>query len=404
MNIGIGRHILWTVLAGMIFLYSSCDNYSLLEKQEESFLKYYAVDIDDNTGTVVIQTTDGYAILSNFENVGGKDMILIITDQFGRQNPGYPVFFGTDRDDHGYSMIQVDNGYLISGSSTDATRKHGYLANISHDGTVLWDNVYSYYRDLEFRDACLTDDDLIITGYAKVDPGDMDAIIFKTSATGDSIWIRYYKMSDRNDVGEAIIETPGPPGRYHVITTSTHSIHTQQSRIRMLNTNKDGKAETSTWIGKEIDYLSGKDIAVNVAGNMYILGNYQDPISREYRIFLAELELTVDNQLTRLKDSATIYDPESIYGASFTTVDDHALAIGGRQVKQNDYDILFLQVDRNLQDPGVMIRKTYGSTGYQASQNIIYTIDGGFALTGSVDLAGRRTSMLLKIDSEGELR
>ncbi|KPL12377.1 MAG: hypothetical protein AMS26_18105, partial [Bacteroides sp. SM23_62] len=193
MNIGIGRHILWTVLAGMIFLYSSCDNYSLLEKQEESFLKYYAVDIDDNTGTVVIQTTDGYAILSNFENVGGKDMILIITDQFGRQNPGYPVFFGTDRDDHGYSMIQVDNGYLISGSSTDATRKHGYLANISHDGTVLWDNVYSYYRDLEFRDACLTDDDLIITGYAKVDPGDMDAIIFKTSATGDSIWIMYYK-------------------------------------------------------------------------------------------------------------------------------------------------------------------------------------------------------------------
>ena len=150
MNIGIGRHILWTVLAGMIFLYSSCDNYSLLEKQEESFLKYYAVDIDDNTGTVVIQTTDGYAILSNFENVGGKDMILIITDQFGRQNPGYPVFFGTDRDDHGYSMIQVDNGYLISGSSTDATRKHGYLANISHDGTVLWDNVYSYVTFLEY--------------------------------------------------------------------------------------------------------------------------------------------------------------------------------------------------------------------------------------------------------------
>ena len=49
--------------------------------------------------------------------------------------------------------------------------------------------------------------------------------------------------------------------------------------------------------------------------------------------------------------------------------------------------------------------KTYGSKGHQASQNIIYTDDvGGFALTGSVDLAGGRTSMLLKIDSDGELR
>ncbi|MCK4854817.1 MAG: hypothetical protein KAT31_11155, partial [Bacteroidales bacterium] len=62
----------------------------------------------------------------------------------------------------------------------------------------------------------------------------------------------------------------------------------------------------------------------------------------------------------------------------------------------------FLKVDNEFEDK---MLKTYGSKGYQASQNIIYTVDvGGFALTGSVDLADGRTSMLLKIDSDGELR
>ena len=60
-------------------------------------------------------------------------------------------------------------------------------------------------------------------------------------------------------------------------------------------------------------------------------------------------------------------------------------------------------VDNNFE---LEMLNTYGSTkGSQTSQNIIYTgNDGGFALTGSVDLAGGTTSMLLKVGPDGELR
>jgi len=399
MNTYKGRHIFWIVIGGMFFLFSSCNNYSVSEKQEESFLKYYAVDIEDNTGTVVIQTSDGgFAILSNYENIDGqKDMLLIITDEFGRQK-GSPVTIGTARlDDHGYSMIRVDNGYLISGSSAVADSIKGYLANISNDGTTLWQRNYSGYQEMEFRDAALAQDgNLIMTGYIKNDPGDEETILFKTSAEGDSMWIRIYRWPGHDDVGEAIIEYQQ---RYHILTTSTDVSNTRQSWIRMLNTDTDGKGITSYRIEKE--YLSGKDIAKNAAGNLYILGNTQDPESIS-RIFLAELEVEWDGTFTTLKDSASIPDLESLYGESFVTVGEDALAVGGWQVKQNDNDILFLLVGNEYQ---VQIRKTYGAKGFQASQNIISTnFDQGFALTGSVDLAGGRTSMLLKIDSEGELR
>ena len=403
MNKNIVKHIFWIVIGGMICFISACNNDSVSEKQAESFLKYYAVGIDDNTGTEVIQTPGGYAILGNYENDDDqKDLFVIFTDEFGRQKTDSPVVIGTDLKDHGYSMISVNDGYLITGTSFDATRKLGYLVMISSDGRrVLWERNYSGYQELVFRNACQArDGNLIITGYSKNDTGDREVILFKTSAELDSMWLKLYPLPGRNDVGEAIIEHLG---RYHILTTSTLVSSPRQSRIRILNTSTDGRGPWQ--LPLLTDYLSGKDIAINDAGNMYILGNLEDPVSRVSKIFLAELVLTGQNNgITNLGDSATIPDLESLHAASFAAVEQNRLAIGGTQDKQSDHNILYMLVDVD-NDFKPLIRETYGSNkGYQSSESIIYTSDQGFALTGSIDLADRKTSMLLKLDSDGELR
>ena len=200
-----------------------------------------------------------------------------------------------------------------------------------------------------------------------------------------------------NNVGEAVLEHQQ---RYHILTTSTDLINTRMSRIRIINTNTDGRGPLSDTIS--IDYLSGKDLAVNASGIMYMLGNIADPASAVSKIFLAELVLSGTQYLGK---STIISDDESLYAASFATVGDNALAIGGWQSKLNgDNDILFLQVDNNFQV--LTPKKTYGyKSTHQASQSIIHTpLDGGFALTGSVYLVDGRTSILLKIDSDGELK
>jgi hypothetical protein len=394
------RHIFWILIGGMICLISSCNNFSVSEKQAETFLKYYAVDIEHNTGTVVIQTSDGgYAILGNYENPSGqKDIFVIFTDEFGRQKSDDLIVIGTEGDDHGYSMIRLGDGYLISGTSHNATQKWGYLVNISSDGRILWERNYSGYQELEFRDAYLAPDGhIIITGYGKNDPGDREVIIFKTSAEGDSIWMRQTLLTGSNDVGEAIIEYQN---RYHILTTSRNVTNTSQSHIRMLNTNTDGRGPTRLDIQE--DYLSGKDIVKNASGRMFILGNIEDPVSRISEIYLAELVLTGDGgAITNLDNSEIIPYSESLHATSFAPVGEEGLAIGGWQSIQNDNDILFLLVDNDFQNPKPM---TYGSKFHQASHSIIYTFDQGYALTGSVDLGGGRTSMLLKLDSDGQLR
>jgi hypothetical protein len=404
MNRNFGRHIVWFVIGGMICFISACNNDSVSEEQAESFLKYYAAGNDVNTtGTVVIQISDGYAIMGNFENVSGQQKIFVVfTDEFGRQKTSEPIEIGTDLNDHGYSMIRLGDGYLISGTSfnTTTTQKWGYLVNISSEGRILWEQNYSGYQELVFRDAALASDGhIIITGHSKrTTEDDTEAIIVKTSATGDLMWLRSYNYAGRDDVGEAIIEDQG---RYHVITTSTAVSNIRLSRIRILNTNTNGGAPTSYELQK--NYYSGKDITLNTAGNMYILGNVQDPVvARESNIFLAELELTWNGSITSLKDSATISYQESLHAESFAPVEQIGLAIGGWQIKPNDNDILLLRVNNEFEFEMLI---PYGTKGSQTAQNIIYTgDDGGFALTGSVDLAGGTTSMLLKVGADGELK
>ena len=80
MNRNIGRHIAWFVIGGMICFISACNNDSVSEEQAESFLKYYAAGVDNNTGTQVIQTSDGYVIMGNFENASTQKDIFIILD------------------------------------------------------------------------------------------------------------------------------------------------------------------------------------------------------------------------------------------------------------------------------------------------------------------------------------
>lgn len=403
MNNNIGKHILWMVMGGMFCLLTACNNDSVSEKQEKSFLKYYAVDGYDNAGTKVIQkTSGGYTILGNFETDSRqKDIIVVFTDEFGRQT-GDPSIFGTDRDDYGYSMIRLkDGGYIIAGTSYNTSQRWGYLANISDDGQrIIWEN-YDDFQELEFRDVCEANDgNLIMTGCAKSNQGDEEVMICKTTAQGEPLWIRSLTLEDRDDVGVAIIEYDD---MYHVLINSIDINNLQESIIRVLTTNTDGRAPTYLHIPD--NYLSGKDITANLAGQVYILANHQDPASRISNIYLAELYLKeeVGGKLMDTVKTAIIPFNESLHAESFTLNEQNDLAIGGFQEgPTNDNKILLLLVNDGFQ--GIEMLNTFGSKGTQAAWNIIYTSDQGYALTGYIDLAGGKTTMLLKIGSDGELK
>lgn len=399
------RHIFGMILGGMMLLMSSCDKEAVSVEQEESFLKYYPLGTEDNTGTRVIRRSDGYAILCNFENSSGQEDILVVfTDRFGRRTGESDPTAEPQLNKSGYNMISLDGGYLICGTSDDdlLPQRSGYLINISGDGTILWEKRYRGYAGLEFRDVILADDgSLVMTGsVSRNDRPDAEVMLFKTNAQGDSSWIKDWRYAG-NDVGESIIEYDG---FYHVLVTNTDVGY---SSIRVFYaTAPDARAGFNKDLPEE--HLSGADIARDQEGRIFVLANQQDPANRLSMIYLAELELqeTAGGKQMAIVKTNIIPDPDggSLLSASFIPVGGDMLVIGGswRKTSQGDLDILFLEVDNDFQIMGE--KKTFGAKTEQAAQDIIATTDGGYALTGSVDLGGGKTTMLLKINQDKELK
>jgi hypothetical protein len=391
------RHIFGMILGGMTLLIASCDNEAVSVVQEESFLKYYALSAEDNTGTKVIRRPDGYAIMCNVENSGQEDILVVFTDRFGRRTGESDPIGDPQLNDHGYSMINLDEGYLICGTTYYDGFTKGYLVNISGDGAILWEKRYLGYAGLEFRDVVLHDGNLVMTGSAiRDDPEDTEVPLFKTNARGDSSWLKTIDYSG-NDVVESIMEFDT---LYHVVVTNSGT------QVIILYSTVDGRLPQPCFLEEE--HLSGRDIIFNPAGRIFVLAKKMDPVDRVSMIYLAELELIKKpgGKVLELLTSAIIPDPDggSLDPASFIPVGGDELVIGGswQKTTQSDRDILFMEVDNNNFQP--MDKKTFGAKSDQESLDIIATPDGGYALTGSVNLGLKKTTMLLKINQDKELK
>jgi hypothetical protein len=71
----------------MLVTIYSCNNYSISDKQAESFIKYFPLSVNNNQGNQVIQTLNGgYVILAGYssEPASGSEQAipLIFCDEF----------------------------------------------------------------------------------------------------------------------------------------------------------------------------------------------------------------------------------------------------------------------------------------------------------------------------------
>jgi len=405
------RDIILLVVTGSVLVTcNSCNNYSISEKQAESFLKYFPISINDNQGYDVIQTINGgYVIMANFSNPSitgsDQDIPIIVCDEFGRQESISPILVGTSGSDWGYNMTNVDDGYLIAGSSSLSGSSEGLLIKLGISGQLLWQKNYNYFEDMEFRHAThsLEDGSYIVTGSMR-DTNSIDndeVILFKVTPNGDSTWFRrltYY--GDYDDQGESVVEYLG---RILIICTSSPNnlASIDHNIIRVLNTDPLGRPSYELPIHSDQD-LSGLKILRNPSGKLYILGNEYNAFNKSSRIYLAHIELSGGgNEIVTIAKSTYLDDGGSAEAFDLIPYGITALAFCGTKFAQNDYNIFFGMVNDNLE---LTLSKSFGSKGYQSANGLSVTGDEGFALTGTVDLGGGRTSMLLKLDSDGELR
>lgn len=397
------KTVSWIIKGIIFFICLSCNNYSVSEKQIESFLKYYAIDIENTEGVEVIQNLDGgYVILANYSQEAtletDRDILIIYCDEFGRMSSNSPLQIGTNGFDQGNSIIRSGDGFIIAGSSLIGTQKLGYLSKIGNNGQQIWQQTYGGYKEMEFNAVIQHQDGgYIMTGYFMNENDEKEIILYKTDSNGDSLWVREMGYTGFNNIGESLERYQD---RLLIIGTNTPLNPSEHSNMLILNTNLEGRGIFALWITGEED-LIGEEIVLDPDGDLYIMGNEHNSLG-DSRIYLARLQLIGDNlEEVELDYYKYLEDVNSVWGEDLESTEPGSMAICGWESSQNDINIYFINVDNNFQ---VTNRQTYGSKGYQATQGLYYTNDEGYSLTGSVDLGGGRTSILLKLDREGKLQ
>lgn len=384
----------------------ACNNYSISEKQADSFLKYFPISPDDNLGVGVTRNLNGgYVILSNISFSGGagsnQDIPVIFCDEFGRQGSNSPVWVGSTGEDKGNCIIPVSDGYIISGSSNISGEKEGLLMKIGTGGQLAWLKNYSNYPEMELKQVIQSlDGTYLATGSVVDSTGKQKAIVIEATSNGDLLWITDPQGYSGFDVqGESIIEYQS-----RILVVAYQSISSGGDQIVILNAKRDGRGIVPYWIPQvagEKD-LVGIKIIRDLAGRLYVLGNEVNPIDGFSRIFLAKIELSGGgNEIVSVVDSAFIDNPWSVHGNDIKPVPGGQLAVCGRKSVQNDLNIYFALFNENLE---LTLSREFGSKGDQSAYGLYITGNGGYALTGSADLGGAGTTMLLKLDSDGELK
>jgi len=399
--------ILNIILYGIIFciLFSSCNNYDVSESQTEKFVKYYPTDFFYySEGTDLIQASDGGYLVAGTTfktdgTISDREIMVIMTDEYGRQKDHSPILTGTTGHDFGYKIVPAGDGYLIAGSSKQGSTTYGFLVKISLTGERVWEQTYGTTPLQEFLGITeCSDGGFILTGYSKETSGDRQVYLVKTDIYGFPVWERVIGFTGYNDIGEVLVEN----NSRIIIAGTTTPVNTASgnSRLLILNTNSEGKGMTEHRIEVDGD-LSAADMAVDGEDNVIILGNNDDPVSDLSELYLARIKLEgLNNELITVLNATPVDFPESLYGESLVINTDNSLMICGWQEKQDNRDILFVRMNQNFTVKDIQL---FGSTGYQSGASISPTDDGGYVITGGAEVAGNINTILIKLGPDGKL-
>ena len=383
----------------------SCDHYDLSEEQSERFVRYLpTTDFSYGEGIDVIQNSDGeYMILGTaLWTATDRQIMIMKTDEFGREIDQSPLLTGSPGPDDGYKIIKTDDGgCVIAGSSKPTGTTYGYLLKIDpsfSEPFPLELNIGSAPTQ-EFMGITITEDErFILTGYSKETTGDKQVYLVKTDEWGVILWERVIGFTDYNDVGVAVVENNG---RILIVGTTTPvNSGSGNSRLLILNTNSLGKGMTELRISGNGD-LSGVDMVTDTDGNIIILGNHQNSTRDVSEIYLTKIKLEgFNNELITVLYATSIEYEESLYCKSMVINEDNSLAIVGWRERQGDKDILFARIKPDLSLNDIQF---FGSSGYQSGSGISGTADGGYIITGGADVAGEINTVLIKLGPDGKL-
>ena len=196
----------------VLLISNSCRRETISPSQAGSFIKFYSLFNKDEGFVVKTLAGRGYVVAGTTYTEASSNIVLIMTDEYGRET-GTPKLFGGEHDDRASSMIILsDGGFAILGSTTVESEDESlitdmYLVRTDRQGNELWSkNFGGNSNEAGYGLAQTSDGGFILIGSTE-NPltGVKNIYLVKTDSAGEVLWTRTHGGLN-DDVGLSITE------------------------------------------------------------------------------------------------------------------------------------------------------------------------------------------------------
>jgi len=356
----------------------------------------------DDSPTSIKETTDGgYLIVGATQPVDQNypQILAVKTDNYGK--PQWIKTYGGNYNDIAYDAIELQDGYIIIGSS-DSYGSGSYdvfIMKIDKNGNLIWNKSFqTYYDENAYKIIPSPDNNFIICGDTKNTPDrSSNALVMKVNSNGDILWKKNYGDSG-GEIANDIVLTPDKTS--YVLTGVYSNPSTGKMDVLLIKIDTSGNIIWNKKIGGPEDDL-GSSIDATTDGG-FIVSGYTASYGNGGRDAML-IKLDASGNIQWLKTFGTSHNDS--FSDVIRTSNDEFIATG----YINEYfslqfiynNIFILKTDQN----GNLIWQTqFGGPTDDLGLKVIPTNPNGYLILGvTSSFAPRSKIYLIKVNEEGKL-
>ena len=225
---------------------------------------------EDDCAYAVIEISDGYLITGKTISLDGigDDVLLLKIDKNG--NKLWVQHFGGNAWDWGEDLLQTnDNSFLIAGTTQSfyGSPYEIYLIKCDSNGNRIWRKTYSYSDNQYTSSIISVSGNYFIVGTTKETTGvTSDIFLLKIDAEGKEVWYKQYGGSEKETAANII-----QSGNHFIITGTTNSYGNGRNDVYVIKVDLNGNIIWEKTVGSPSDE-SSQHVQV-ISGTIIITGN-----------------------------------------------------------------------------------------------------------------------------------
>ena len=383
----------------------SCEK-EISTEQEHSFIKFYGSYLMDQAGELEALANGGYAICgTETTESGGKRMVLIVTDEFGNVQSGFPKYYTEEGlETGGSSLIALQGGsggYLLSGyiekpvEGSQDVQKDIFVVRTTSNGSMTWQRSYGSYKDEEVHHSV----EMLKSGYllagSRITDGKSDIMIMGVTEEGDSLrlGLNYNNPYAQNSTAAYLISG----GDKYICVCTFDKVNSEGTGIQVLTFDDELSPLAKNLSGEFNEY--GMCILEEGSGSYLVLGNRENSTGAS-ELVLYGIE-TDGLLITNSRLNANIGSRGSdLIGEKIIKTSSGGLAIVGTAQSGTDSEVM-LQFLSSSYVVGEQV--LYGASGAQTGQDLELSDDDGLMVLGTNSAGGSSIISLMKTNERGEI-